>query len=72
MEHTITAAAVTPAELNKERNLRYIYAKLPFASPSELALIAGFIRGMRINGWYDGECNRHHTSKEILRKEETA
>ena len=45
-------------EQNKELNLRYIRAKLPYASPKELALIAAFIRGFHIVGWSDTEYTR--------------
>lgn len=38
---------------NKERNLRYILAKLPEASDMELDLIAAFIGGLGICGWSD-------------------
>lgn len=41
-----------------ESNLRYIYAKLPFANKKEIDLISGFMRGLHITGWSDEEWKR--------------
>jgi len=41
-----------------ECNLRYIYAKLPFANKKEIDLISGFMRGLHITGWNDEEWKR--------------
>jgi hypothetical protein len=57
MENTDAAWAAKHAE-NRESNMRYIYAKLPCASPSELAWIAAFIRGLAISGWHAVEHDR--------------
>lgn len=45
-------------EREKENNIRYIRAKLPYASPSQLAFIASFIRGFGIEGWSESEYKR--------------
>lgn len=45
-------------ERNKERNIRFIRAKLPSATPRELSMIASFIRGMGVDGWSESEYNR--------------
>ena len=42
-------------ECRKEDNLQYIRAKIPHATPRELALIAAFIRGLGIVGWSESE-----------------
>ena len=63
MENT-NAATAARYEENREWNLRYIYAKLPNAEPSELAMIAAFIRGMGICGWHSGEYDRQLPQKE--------
>jgi hypothetical protein len=60
----INAARAARYEENREVNLRYIYAKLPYAEPSELALIAAFIRGMGVCGWHSGEHDRQLPQKE--------
>lgn len=41
-----------------ERDLLYIFAKLPVATEVELGLLAAFIRGLGIIGWDDEEYNR--------------
>lgn len=46
-------------ERNKERNIRFIRAKLPKATPKELSMIASFIRGMGVDGWSESEYNRN-------------
>ena len=45
-------------EREKENNIRYIRAKLPYASTSQLAFIASFIRGLGIAGWSESEYKR--------------
>lgn len=46
-----------------ERDLRYIYAKLPVATDVELGLLAAFIRGLGVIGWDDGEYYRQLPAK---------
>ena len=41
-----------------ERDLRYIYAKLPLATEIDLGLLSATIRGLDISGWDDKEYNR--------------
>lgn len=45
-------------ERNKERNLRYIRAKIVHANANEMALIKGFVHGLGIVGWDDAEYHR--------------
>ena len=49
------AVRTAPQKVTAEQNQRYIYAKLPYATPRQLAMIAGFIRGMGICGCHCGE-----------------
>lgn len=70
MENT-NASSAARYEENRERNLRYIYAKIPNAEPSELAMIAAFIRGMGICGWHSGEHDRQLPQKETEREVNT-
>ena len=45
-------------EREKENNIRYIRAKLPYASTSQLAFIASFISELGIAGWSESEYKR--------------
>lgn len=45
-------------EKNAEINLRTIRAKLPGATPRQLYLIAGFMRGLQVEGWDQAEYDR--------------
>lgn len=51
-------------ERNKERNLRYIRAKIVHANAEEMALLKGFVHGLGIVGWDDAEYNRPIQKKE--------
>ena len=41
-----------------DNNIRYIRAKLPGATPEQLAIIAAFIRGLGVTGWSESEYSR--------------
>ena len=45
-------------EREAENNLRYIWAKLPYATAAQLAYISAFISGLRIVGFSKDEYNR--------------
>ena len=45
-------------EKNAEWYLRTIRAKLPGATPRQLYLIAGFMRGLQVEGWDQAEYDR--------------
>ena len=49
------AETVAHYEENAAANMRYIRAKIPTATPKELALIAAFIHGMGVKGWTEQE-----------------
>jgi hypothetical protein len=49
------AEAAAHYEENAAANMRYIRAKIPTATPKQLALIAAFIQGMGVQGWTEQE-----------------
>ena len=52
-----------------ERNLRYIYAKLPAATEVELGLLCAAIQGLGITGWDAKEYNRELPAASRKNKE---
>jgi hypothetical protein len=49
------AEAAAHYKENAAGNMRYILAKIPVATPKELAVIASFIRGLGVKGWAEQE-----------------
>lgn len=45
--------------IETETNLRYIRAKLPWATAEQLGIIAAFIQGLGVAGWSESEYNRN-------------
>ena len=53
----------TKPTIKAERDLRYIYAKLPGATDVQLGLLAAFIRGLNITGFDYHEFDRELPDK---------